>query len=135
MAGVGPGTSQWGVCVSVAGVGWGSQVLSLLEGDKFRRRDWLHRWEEGSGEGGNLRLCRKSPQIGARRAGPPLCCVRGLCHSASECLLENGMTTLMSGQLQALCSVPADSEFEAGRADASCYLIQRKPVTPGVGLG
>ena len=30
------------------------------------------------------------------------------------------MTTLAAGQLQALHSVPADSEPEAGRADASC---------------
>ena len=90
----------------------GSRVLSLLEGDKFRR-GWQHHWEAGSGEGGNLRLCRKSPRIGARRAGP-LSRVCGSCHPASECLLESGMTTLAAGQLQASIQCPLTPSLRRG---------------------
>ena len=95
----------------------GSRVLSLLEGDKFRR-GWQHHWGAGSGEGGNLRLCRKSPRTGARRAGP-LSCVRGPCHPASECLLESGMTTLAAGRLQASIQCPLTLSLRPGSADAS----------------
>lgn len=95
----------------------GSRVLSLLEGDKFRRRGWQHHWEAGSGEGGNLRLCRKSPRIGARRAGP-LSCVRGPCHPTS--VSPGKWDDNPHGRAAAgLHSVPTDSEPEAGRADAS----------------
>lgn len=122
------------VCVSVAGVGWGPRSFPSWKEISSGEGIGCTAGRRDPGEGGNLRLCRKSPRLEPEGLAHHSAVFEGM-PSASGCLLENGMTTLMSGQLQALCSVPADSEFEAGRADASCYLIQRKPVTPGVGLG